>query len=99
MRQASTEPSRASTNCRTGLLGARVLLAAWRRIGTASLKYSVRSWKYRYAMGRMETDADGCSLREVEQKFAASGGQFKELLVALTLTDSFRYRPAVPEAM
>jgi len=54
---------------------------------------------YRYAMGRVETEADGCSLREVEQKFSASGGQFKELLVALSLTDSFRYRPAVPEGM
>jgi len=51
---------------------------------------------YRYAFGRVETDADGCSLREVQQKFAASGGQFKELLVALTLTDAFRYRPAIP---
>jgi len=54
---------------------------------------------YRYAMGRVETEADGCSLREVEQKFLASGGQFTELLVALSLTDSFRYRPAVPEGM
>jgi len=52
---------------------------------------------YRYAMGRVETEADGCSLRDVQQKFTASGGQFKELLVALTLTDAFRYRPAVPE--
>jgi hypothetical protein len=50
---------------------------------------------YRYAMGRVETEADGCSLREVQQKFSASGGQFKELLVAVTLTDAFRYRPAI----
>src|SRR6478609_2243369 len=50
---------------------------------------------YRYAMGRVESEADGCSLREVEQKFSASGGQFKELLVAVTLTDAFRYRPAI----
>jgi hypothetical protein len=51
---------------------------------------------YRYAMGRVETEADGCSLREVEQKFSASGGQFKELLVAVTLSEAFRYRPAIP---
>jgi hypothetical protein len=50
---------------------------------------------YRYAMGRVETEADGCSLREVEQKFSASGGQFKELLVAVTQTEAFRYRPAI----
>jgi len=50
---------------------------------------------YRYAMGRVETEADGCSLREVEQKFHASGGQFKELLVAVTSSEAFRYRPAI----
>jgi len=54
---------------------------------------------YRYAMGRVETEADGCSLREVEQKFTASGGQFKELLVAVTLSEAFRYRPAIPGDM
>ncbi|MEI9935664.1 MAG: DUF1588 domain-containing protein [Pseudomonadota bacterium] len=54
---------------------------------------------YRYAMGRVETEADGCSLREVEQKFSASGGQFKELLVAVTLSEAFRYRPAIPGDM
>jgi hypothetical protein len=54
---------------------------------------------YRYAMGRVETEADGCSLQDVQKKFAATGGQFKELLVALTLTEAFRYRPATPEEM
>ncbi|HKO47664.1 MAG TPA: DUF1592 domain-containing protein [Polyangiaceae bacterium] len=56
------------------------------------------SW-YRYAMGRVETAADGCSLREVEQKFHASGGRFEELLVAVTLSEAFRYRPAIPGEM
>jgi Protein of unknown function (DUF1592)/Protein of unknown function (DUF1588)/Protein of unknown function (DUF1595)/Protein of unknown function (DUF1587)/Protein of unknown function (DUF1585) len=54
---------------------------------------------FRYAMGRVETDADACSVLDVQKKFLSSGGQFKELLVALTLTDAFRYRPAVPEDM
>jgi hypothetical protein len=54
---------------------------------------------FRYAMGRVETDADACSVVDAQKKFATSGGQFKELLVALTLTDAFRYRPAVPEDM
>lgn len=54
---------------------------------------------FRYAMGRVETPADGCSVLDVQKKFVTSGGQFKELLVALTLTDAFRYRPAVPEDM
>ena len=38
-------------------------------------------------------------VREVEQKFTASGGQFKELLVAVTLSEAFRYRPAIPGDM
>lgn len=54
---------------------------------------------YRYALGRVETEADNCSLLQVQQKFADSGGDFRELLVALTLTDAFRYRPATPEDM
>jgi hypothetical protein len=54
---------------------------------------------FRYAMGRVETPADSCSVLDVQKKFVTSGGQFKELLVALTLTDAFRYRPAVPEDM
>ena len=54
---------------------------------------------FRYAMGRVETEADGCSVIDVQKKFVASGGQFKELLVALTQTDAFRYRPALAEDM
>ncbi|HEY1537234.1 MAG TPA: DUF1585 domain-containing protein, partial [Polyangiaceae bacterium] len=54
---------------------------------------------FRYAMGRVETAADACSVLDVQKKFVTSGGQFKELLVALTLTDAFRYRPALPEDM
>jgi hypothetical protein len=54
---------------------------------------------YRYAFGRTETPADGCSLIQAEQAFTNSGGRFKELLVALTLTDAFRYRPPLPEEL
>jgi uncharacterized protein DUF1592/uncharacterized protein DUF1588/uncharacterized protein DUF1587/uncharacterized protein DUF1585/uncharacterized protein DUF1595 len=51
----------------------------------------VRQW-FRYAAGRIETDGDQCSLAEVRQAFDASGGKLGEMLVALTLTDAFRYR-------
>ncbi len=53
---------------------------------------------YRYTFGRMEQPEDQCSLSQVKQHFAASGGDLQELLVALTLTDTFLYRPAIPEA-
>jgi hypothetical protein len=46
-------------------------------------------------MGRSETEADACSLQQVKQRFADSGGAFSELLVGITLSDAFRYRPAM----
>ncbi|HEY6078539.1 MAG TPA: DUF1588 domain-containing protein [Polyangiaceae bacterium] len=53
---------------------------------------------YRYSFGRRETAEDQCSLDQLKQRFAASAGNLKELLVGLTLTDSFLYRPAITEA-
>lgn len=50
---------------------------------------------YRYSYGRQEQAADSCSLAQVRTRFAESGGDLKELLVALTQTDSFLYRPAM----
>ena len=52
---------------------------------------------YRYTFGRQEQEADTCSLTQVKERFASSNGNLKELLVALTLTDSFLYRPAMAE--
>ncbi len=50
---------------------------------------------FRYGMGRGEQSADGCSLERAKTAFAESGGDFRELLVSLALTDAFRYRPPV----
>jgi hypothetical protein len=43
----------------------------------------------RYALGREEEDEDTCSLVAVRQAFASSGGDMRELIVALTQTDAF----------
>ncbi|MEO8905961.1 MAG: DUF1588 domain-containing protein [Polyangiaceae bacterium] len=67
--------------------------------GSARAQNCLATNWFRYAMGRVETEADGCSVIDVQKKFVASGGQFKELLVALTQTDAFRYRAALPEDM
>lgn len=48
---------------------------------------------YRYAMGRIEGPSDACSLAQARAAFEDSGGNFKELLVGLTRTDAFLYRP------
>lgn len=49
---------------------------------------------YRYAFGRMESPADACSLDSVKERFDRSGGDLDELLVAITQSVAFRYRPA-----
>ncbi len=59
---------------------------------SAQVEDCIATQWYRYATGRVENDADGCSLQQVRDAFQASGGNFRELLVAITLSDAFRYR-------
>jgi hypothetical protein len=47
-----------------------------------------------FGYGRRETPDDACTRARLEQAFTASGGRFRDLLVALTQTDAFLYRPA-----
>ncbi|HET9929860.1 MAG TPA: DUF1592 domain-containing protein [Polyangiaceae bacterium] len=51
---------------------------------------------YRFALGRLEGEGDRCSLDDVKHRFADSKGDFRELLVAITRSVAFRYRPAIP---
>jgi hypothetical protein len=52
-----------------------------------------RQW-FRYALGRLETDADACSLATIDAAFAASGFDLRELLLSVVTSDSFRYLAA-----
>lgn len=56
-----------------------------------------REW-FRYAIGRDATSEDTCSLVNVQTTFSQSGGKFRELILALTQTDAFRYRVVDEEA-
>ena len=49
---------------------------------------------FRYAYGRGEGADDKCTLTALGDQFAATGGDIKELIVALTQTDAFLYRKA-----
>ncbi len=51
----------------------------------------VKNW-FRFALGRSETEADACTLSQLETTFSSSGGNIQELLIALTRTDAFRFR-------
>lgn len=54
----------------------------------------VRQW-FRFAAGRAEESADVCALDAVQTAFVAGDGDVIELLVALTQTDAFFFRPPI----
>ena len=54
-------------------------------------KCVTKQW-FRYALGRVETDLDQCSLDAVYQRFQKSDFRLPELLMALVESDAFRIR-------
>ena len=74
-------------------MGARELAA--RLASSSRVRDCVATNFYRYAMGRVEGPEDQCSMDQVKQRFADSGGAFSELLVGVALSDAFRYRAAL----
>jgi len=50
---------------------------------------------FRFSVGRGEDAPDGCSLTTLQDSFGASGGDLRELVVAMTQTDAFWYRAPV----
>lgn len=49
---------------------------------------------FTFALGRPHSEKDECSIDQAVASAAAHGGSLQELLIALTTTDSFRYRKA-----
>lgn len=47
---------------------------------------------FRATQGRVETVADACSVSQLKKQVAASNGDVRELLVAMTQTDAFFFR-------
>ena len=56
----------------------------------------VRNQFFRFGYGRAESDTDAAVLADLDARFAAAGRNMQELLVALTQTQAFLYRPATP---
>lgn len=73
----------------TGAVGLAAKLAASKEVQSC---YATQ-W-FRFAYGRGENTGDACSLATLTTKLSAANGDIKELLVALTQTDAFLYRPA-----
>jgi hypothetical protein len=51
----------------------------------------VTQW-YRYGMGRVEQEADVCSLKAAFDRFNAADGSMADLLIGLVTSDAFRFR-------
>jgi hypothetical protein len=51
----------------------------------------VTQW-FRYAYGRDVTPRDACTVATLNRVFTASGGNVRDLLLALTQTDAFLFR-------
>lgn len=75
--------------------GAKELAA--RLAQSSRVRDCVAAGWYRFALGRLETEADKCSLDEVKASFSKTSGDLRELLVAITRSVAFRYRPAIAD--
>lgn len=58
------------------------------------VKNCVVSQWFRFGYGRFETELDECTVGQLRGAFAAANYDIKELIVALTQTEAFRYRHA-----
>jgi hypothetical protein len=63
--------------------------------GSDQVRDCVATQWFRFAAGRGEDYNDGCSLTTLQDNFGASGGDLRELVVAMTQTDAFWYRAPV----
>ncbi len=83
----------AGTDVDGRFVGVAGLAAALARSGQVRDCY-VTQW-FRFAQGRADDkSADLCSIESLREAFNASGGNVRELLVAMTQTDAFLFRPA-----
>ncbi len=55
-----------------------------------------RKW-YTFALGRAASGQDDCSIEDAARRASYEDGSLRELLVAITGSVGFRYRPALPE--
>lgn len=60
---------------------------------SAQVQTCVATQWFRFAAGRNEAAGDECSLSTLQSQFATSQGDLVELVVAMTQTDAFLYRP------
>jgi hypothetical protein len=72
-----------------------VVELAGKLAGSQQVKNCVATQWFQFGYGRTPTLEDACSVEEIQADFAAANYDIKELIIALTLTDAFRYRHAI----
>jgi hypothetical protein len=77
-----------------GAFDGAVALAA-RLAESAEVRECVATQWFRFGYGHGEGKADACAMAQLQEAFRAADYNVKELLVALTRTDAFRYRSVV----
>ena len=70
--------------------GARAL--AGKLGASAMVRHCLATQWFRYGYGRDATPRDACTVATLDRAFTASGGNVRELLLALTQTDAFLFR-------
>ncbi len=59
---------------------------------SARVRQSIIRHAFRFYMGRNEMMSDSQTLLDADQAYVRSGGSFKEVIISLLTSDSFRYR-------
>ena len=65
---------------------------------SAQVRECIAKQWFRFGYGRSEATVDQCTLHRLYEAFAASGGNWRALVLELTQTDAFRYRTLQPGA-
>jgi hypothetical protein len=69
---------------------------AYRLAESDDVRSCVAAQWFRFAFGRIETEADACSRAAIDDAFADSGYRIPDLMLAIVTSDAFRYRAATP---
>jgi hypothetical protein len=59
--------------------------------GSGEVQSCVANQWFRFALGRVESTSDACSMQSIHEGFRQSGGNIRELLVKIALSDAFRH--------
>ena len=69
---------------------------AQRLAGSDQARQCVAKQVFRFALQRVELQADACSLRQVETRFEESGHRLQDLMLAVVASDAFRFQRVQP---